>query len=373
MKARFLHFRVLLLGLIPLIVLFPRGGVWQSEEAVTAEILTTGAFSQSVEAYTRSNFPLADRLRGLAVNLRYLGGSREQNGVFINGDRLLKSVSVPDPGVVERNNEAVLEFARYLRSSDIPFFFALIPTASGIMSQSLPAYAQTLDQRRLIEDVYSQMTGKLTTIDTYLQLSSNREEYLYYRTEDNLTAYGGYHVYAAMAKRLRAVDTPSYSAYDITYAGNSFRGDLYETAPFDTITPDVLVVFRYTKHLREYMVTHVDEEGSRLYHTLYPEHLQLLGRDTDIYLGGSAVVVDIRTSAPYDRSLLIFGDKTAQAYLPFLVNHYRQVTLVDLSRDPVLYSGILAEDYDQVLMAYSVETYTANAGAPTKAPLFIDE
>jgi hypothetical protein len=309
----------------------------------------------------------------MGVSLRYLGGNREQNGVFIGEDALIKNIASPDESVLARNNAAVQNFARYMRSIDAPFYFALIPTAAGVLRESLPPYAQVFDQRHFIEDVYGEMTGKLVTVDTFLPLSNNRGEYLYYRTENNLTAYGGYYVYAALLSRLGVTDSPSYDLYEIRYGNDQFRGDLYKLSPYENILPDVQLQFVYTEHPREYTATHVDDDGTLVYHTLFPGHFRDLGRDMSTYLGGISAVVDIQSSAPFDRSLLVFGDETALAYLPFLANHYERVTFVDLSRNVTLFRDTNLADYDQVLMAYSVESYISPPISPSRVTLFIDE
>jgi hypothetical protein len=333
--------------------------------------LVSGEFAPSLEGYVRENLPFGQIFQRMGVSLRYLGGRREQNGVFIGEDALIKNIAPPDEDVVSRNNVTVQEFAQYLRSVDVPFYFALIPTAAGVLRESLPPYAQVFDQRHFIEDVYGEMTGQLVTVDTFLPLSGNREEYLYYRTENNLTAYGGYYVYAALASRLGVTDSPSYGLYEIRYGGDSFRGDLYALSPYENISPDVQLFFAYTAHPREYMVTHVDDDGTLVYHTLFPDHFRDVGRDMSVYLGGISAVVDVKSSAPVDSSLLIFGDETALAYLPFLANHYKRVTFVDLSREGTLYRAINLDDYDQVLMAYSVESYISPPASLARVKLFI--
>lgn len=362
---------LVLLALLPVIMLVPRNGVWTSDDPFGSQ--DDGRIPYILENHIRENMPFRSAFQKLGVNLRFMGGKREQNGVFIAEDRLVKNIDPPGEGVVERNNSAVAELAGALRDSNVPVYFCLIPTASGVLQKSLPRHARILDQRQVIDNIYSEMTGRLTTVDAYLPLYTNQNQYVYYRTEDNLTAHGGYYVYAAMAKRMRVSENPSYNYFDLKYASNSFYGDLYRLSPVESIEADSLMLFRYSRHTREYTVAHWGAGEEKLYHTLYPEHLLDLDRGMDIYLGGTSGVVDIKTSAPFDRSLLVLGDKTALAYLPFLANHYGQVTFVDLFHDTAFERGIRPEEYDQVLMAYSVETYTSPLAAPARVSAFVEE
>ena len=96
----------------------------------------------------------------------------------------------------------------------------------------------------------------------------------------------------------------------------------------------------------------------KTYHTLYPLHLLDLGREMDIFVGGLSAVTTIQTNSPYKASLLVFGDKTALTFLPFLANQYSTVTLVDLFQlGSQEYESLSLLDYDQVLFAYSIETF----------------
>ncbi|MCL2056754.1 MAG: DHHW family protein [Oscillospiraceae bacterium] len=356
-------FALICLLAVPAAALYPRAG-YIPEPVIAAS-------PQSLESYVRANLPFSEELHSLSVGIRYFGGDREQNGVFIGENVLIKNIPEPIHGVVEANNVAVLEFARELRARDLPFYFALIPTSAGVLRQFLPNFAETVDQRHFIESVYNRMSGRMTTVDVFTPLGANRERYIFYRTENNLTPYGGYYVFEALARRMRAADSPTLSAYSASYADAPFYGDLYSLAPYQHVMPDRLIFLDYSRRGREYMVTHTGADGIKVYHTLFPAHLRQPPDVSKAFLGGLSARVDIVSTAPFSRKLLIFADKTAPAYLPFMVNHYSEITVIDLSWDSVPFGEIEIEDYDQILMAYSVETYTNHFGTPSRIEWFM--
>ena len=347
--------------MIPAFVLFsgkPAGVVAAANrwDIPVWDTVLSGSFAQSLEKYVRDNIPGREFLRSVGIGLRYWGGSREEHGILIGTNQLINNIDPPVDSTVERNLAAVTRFAEYLRDMNKPFYFTLIPTASGVLQQ-LPRNVQVFDQRHFIEDVYGQLTGKANVVNTHLPLKTNRAQYIYYRTEDNLTAHGGYYVYAALAKRMGLTENPSYNNFHIEYNPPLFEGDLYQASPYGNVEADVLMWFRYSRAARRYTVTHKGPEGTKTYDTLYPPPDQGKAPDMTSYLGGISAVVEIETNANVTRKLLVFGDKTALAYLPLLVNHYRQVTFVDLFYDTDSYAAIDPEEYDQVLVAYSVESF----------------
>ena len=377
---------LLVLLLVPVFVLFPSrsaepdapttwdvvGEDWMvGMDTPFWDSLLSGSFSQTIEGYVQKNFPLRDRLRGIGINIRYWGGSREQNGVLIGQNQLIKNIDPPTDGIVEKNIDAVARFAEYLRDVNKPFYFTLIPTAGGILHHQLPRNVQVFDQRHFIEDMYGQLTGKANVVNTYLPLNTNRTQYIFYRTENNLTAHGGYYVYEALVKRMGISEKPSYNSFNIDYASHTFVGDLYSSSPYGNVQPDVLMLLRYSRHVRSYVVTHKGPEGEKIYQTLYPAPAEGKKPDMNLFLGGTSAVMDIETDAPIARQLLVFGDKTALAYLPLLANHYCRITFVDLFYDTTAYSDIDPEEYDQILMAYSVESFSSPLSMPARITQFI--
>lgn len=77
-------------------------------------------------------------------------------------------------------------------------------------------------------------------------------------------------------------------------------------------------------------------------------------------LGGMSPVIDISIigSTTNSKRLLLFGDRSVQGYLPFLLAHYERVTVVDTTQAaPEQLDRINLRDYSQVLFAWSVDHY----------------
>lgn len=363
----------LLLLLIPLYAL-SLGGAQGYVPSV--ELDAPGAsLVNDMERHLKDFFPLQQPLKELGLTIRALGGQQEYGGVFISGEELIPDLDPPMEYYIQENTASIVQFAEAL---EIPTFCMIIPTAAAIRQEHLPQFTQTqvVNQKQIIEDVYSNMIGKVTVADAYTTLFNARDQYLYYRTHNNLTSLGGYYLYTVLGSKMLGLKA-SLDDYDIEYVKTDFYGDLYTDSPFKDARADTISVFRYVRNPREYLVTKRKDGNLLTYHTLFPLHLQEL-RPLDVYLGGVTALtrIDTNAQAPYRTRLLVFGDKTAISYLPFLANHYASVTWVDLFYlDAEGYASINLREFDQALFAYGIESFihTNNPARAIQLMEYLDE
>lgn len=378
---------LILTPLIPLLVLIPAWNPNAAELAFSGRDTGVGTPSVQIEDFVRYNMPQRDRLRQWSLDIIMVAGQREivergyrdsavQNGIFIGQNGLMKNIDPPITAYVQENTDGIIEFAERMREESIPVYVALIPTSGAILQRDLPRYAQSVmvNQKKLIDDAYGKIAGSASTVDVYGALINRQQQYIYYRTENNLTALGGYFVYAAMIGRLE-IGVPALSQFDIDYAETEFYGDLCEQSGYRDISPDFISLFRYgaaNRSSHEYLVTHINGGETKTYHTLFPKHTAVIGHELDVYLGGISAVTDIRTSTASSARTLVFGDKTAKAYLPFLANNCSRVTLVDLFHSPQELSSVDILQYNRIIFAYGMESFL-HTNIPSRATGLIKE
>jgi len=355
--------------LIPAFLLFRPTGA-----APAAEHQSPG---HAFESHVRARMPFEDAFGQIRRELYLLGGRRELNGIFLTESGLIRRIGPINDDIVQANIGSVLSFADSLAGFGaddiIPVFVALLPSSAAILEESLPPFSNTINQRQFIEGVYSALLGRVSVISVFETLSGNRHEYIFYRTHDNFTSLGGYYIYTQLHMRMLGLAAPTLAAFDLSHPSNNFLGDLYHLSPYRGVHPDTITLFHWSSYNRQHIVTHTGPGGRRVYHTLFPEHMASLGRPMDVFLGGLSPVTDIYSSVPYERSLLILGDSTALAYAPFLANHYRRITIIDIFEPSAIAPDILARNYSQVLIAAGVDTFmTRELPAETLEHLAID-
>ena len=347
-------------GLVFLLLLLAGLGalLYDGGAAAMRQALSSKEPFQQLENVVKDRFPLSETLRHLQVSLNYMSGLKEQNGVFISKDALMLDVQPKDQQTINENTQAMLRFSQaYDRAS----YVMLIPTACAVQQYKVPynATAPLYNQKQqLIDDVYRQLSGHLTSIDVYPVLHNHQEEYLYYRTDSSPTGLGGYYIYTVAAQKL-GLTPRGLGEFDVKHLDYEHYGDLYDLSPYREVEPDRISAYLFSKNWRGYAVTHSDKDGQRTYYSLYPEFRKELGDTKDILLGGDSPRIDIDISNPqYTKQLLIFGDDSFQSYLPFLLIHYEKVTFINTTKASAQQIEALdVSEYNQILFAYSVDHF----------------
>ena len=314
-----------------------------------------------LERYLAESIPLSGQLHDLAGDITILSGQSERNGLFYTEDGLMENYWPADSGEIgKRNTSSIIRFAQ---KGEVPTFSVIIPTAVAVKQKQAPELAPLYNQKLFIEEVSRQKSGQVTAIDVYPSLYQRYDatgDYLYYRTDPAPTALGGYLIYREIAERMR-FEPESLRDFDKEYPVHGYYGSLYDQWNYHKVEGDILTVYRPREDQRGYEVTARHSDGrSAAYRTLFPLHQKDLGNPYGIYLGGDAFRVDIRVTdgAEEQENLLVFGDFTAASYLPFLLLHFGNTTLVDLSRmEEEDLEEITLADYDRVLFAYSLDRY----------------
>ena len=74
--------------------------------------------------------------------------------------------------------------------------------------------------------------------------------------------------------------------------------------------------------------------------------------------GENQPVVNIKTDSYNENKLLVIKDSYANAYIPFLCQHYSEITMLDMRYIDVPYDEVInTDDYNQVLFLYNYSTF----------------
>lgn len=307
-----------------------------------------------IEAFLQENFPFGEQLSNAAVRLQMWAGESEFEGIFIGDDTLIEDIGQPDEAVLGRNLQEIQSFVEM--SSSTPVSVLYLPTKYAIQQQELPENAElfAFNQKNFIEQAYSALQGKATTVDAYSTLLANSDKYLYYRTDPNLTGLGAYYVYTVLVQRM-GLNPLGQDSFTQQHIRHDFYGETYEKSPYKNVTPDIITLYRPTNQ-SACSVTHYTDYRYT-YNTLYPEHLMELSGELSVLLGGDTGDITISSGLKRQRSLLVFGDSSILPLLPLLSAHYSTIRFLDFEHwNNNILDELNVEDYDQVLIAYSVDS-----------------
>lgn len=352
----------LAITIVPLLILFlPQKTFSENENRVLTgfpsaswDNIESGKFMKDFEGFFADHFILRDEWIAAKTKTELLMGKKEVNGVFVLKDRLIQKVEDYDRTLVAKNVNAINQFAKRV---GIPCAMMLVPTACEIQKDQLDSNAPVLNQKMLIESVYSRMDGQLSTIDAYSPLYSSKDEYIYYKTDHHWTSLGAYLGYSAASKALGYQSVP-LNSFDIQHASHDFYGTLYSKVIYDQTGPDTIDYYSYPKGTSVSKVVVDNGREKKEYDSMYfREYLDQKDKYSS-FLGSNQPFVTVRSNAPGGKKLLVIKDSYAHSLVPFLTQHYSEITMVDMRYINVnLKDKLKLEDYDQVLFLYNAENF----------------
>lgn len=370
MKARIISTVLLALFLVSLplaTIIAPKAEASEMENrklAVFPSFSLKGVVSRDymnkLESWFSDHFIGRDHWVGAKGYLEYATGKRENNGVYICGDRLIGEADEPDENKTQKNIEAIRQF---VQANQKPTYLMLVPTAAEINRELLPYGAQSWDQRSYIKEIAKQLRDTVTEIDVYKVLYENKGEYLYYRTDHHWTSGGAFFAFTEAAKRMGILSVEKKN-YNVRNVSHNFYGTLYSKVGYRSISPDIIST--YTKRGSQLAVSVDVSDGAttETYESMYfTDYLN--GKDQyAMFLGQNQPLVTINTNSSSGKRLLIFKDSYAHAMAPMFADYYGTITLVDLRYINQPYNTVVdVSQYDQVLILYNVDTFSHSADA----------
>lgn len=309
-----------------------------------------GDWGEELEIYLENHIGFHDELFQI----------KNQSNLLI-GEKMIQDIYITKQGLMEKltsdtEPDAALINACYEKAS-VPVYFILVPTAAGIYESQLPANAPTFNQESFIKAVYTKTKSGIRCIDTYHVLRSLKENYIYYRTDSHWTSYGAYYVYQSAIQKMGFTPVPYYR-YVISHLNTNFKGDLYEKTLYPTVKPDILDCYHCETGAEITEILAYDQDGKeQIRESLYDDSV-LDSQNTNLYqyyMGEPCKKLVIRTNLENHKKLLLYKDDFADCMIPFLIQHYSEICIMDLEQTGAEFSE--DPEYTQILFLCSVKTW----------------
>lgn len=189
-----------------------------------------------------------------------------------------------------------------------------------------------------IKNVYEHESSDVYKVDAYTSLAEHRDEYLYFRTDHHWNGLGAYYAYQAFCEATGETATP-LDAMKLTRKDESFYGTLYgytDKNPLLNNSADIADIYlpKYDADYTYYSSTAMEDGIPGL----------LLWADSDQenqymnYLGGDVALGYIHSENKNGKSILIIKDSYGNAFIPYLIDNYEDIYVVDprALEDPLL-------------------------------------
>lgn len=347
----------------------------QEFPAFSASSVWTGSYMAQIDDYVNDNIGFRGRIMTLSDKIQShfgflpdgmgkiisttkdIGTSESQDTHLVLYDGKIMEMFLSNDGVEEEYADA-LNTVREALPDNVKMYSMLIPTQ---LEFSDPLYAGVQDsQREAVEKVYGRLKN-ITTVDVYGRLSEAAaagEDYLYFKTDHHWTMNGSYLGYAAFMEAEGRMPEPK-GIYSMKELGD-FEGSLYLKAksqlPWDT--GDNMFYYDTVENGSFSMLMRA-EDGVTEYGTQTPV-FDTNNCNYTLFFGGDQPLMEItNNNKPDGRTVVIVKDSYANALIPWLLNDYYRVVVID----PRSFGGNLLDevrryDADEVAVFNYVLTTT---------------
>lgn len=371
---------ILTLGMVLGLCLFLRPTVSQAENRELSKFpsfsvadFVSGAYTEQISTWYADTYPFRDQL--IAANQAFKGlygleGSTQMFGNAVQGDDIpdegAKSSQKKDPVAPETYDSFNLEediqgqimqglyvdngavYATYGFTQEAAddyvnavngaadklegttqVYSILIPNNSGVLlSKDELAALGGSNQGQAIQYYYDSYNGKVKTVPTMQPLVDHKDEYLYFRTDHHWTALGAYYVYQSFCsqKGIEPHKIEDFKEEDFS----PFLGSYYSQLQLESLTKDPDTVQAWVPNGTNDM-KYTDVDGQTIDWNVIKDVSEWdEGTQYNCFVGGDQPWAEIHNPAITDgSSCLVVKESYGNAFIPWLVDHYENVYIVD--------------------------------------------
>ncbi|GIP58513.1 membrane protein [Paenibacillus woosongensis] len=327
--------------------------VLEKPPAFELRSLLSGTFTASYERYVSDQFAFRGVWVGIKTDAERIVGKKDSNGVYLGEDGyLFQHFTSPNAAEVEKRIAAIHSFHR--ATPGLNKYVMLVPTSAALLADKLPANAQTGNERAAINQVQQSLRSDIRFVEVYPALHDHRGMSIYYKTDHHWTSTGAYYGYQALCRRMGIVPK-SEAAFDIRQATDKFYGSLYSKSGYRHLKPDRIDLY-LPREESQIRVEYVDE--GRTTNSLY-ELEQLNKKDKyAVFLNGNHPLIRITMANPTGKKLLVIKDSYANSLVPFLLEHFAEIDVVDLRYyDESLLKLVEDRQFQDMIILYNVHTF----------------
>lgn len=334
-KSVIILFLVLVFGFTAVTFVWPDREFSENENRVLAsapefswEDLFEGEFMSDYETYITDQFFLRDTWIQLKTGTEMLLNKQDINGVYMGKDGYL----------IERHEDSKIDFEMLEKSKNYLQKFVeryvkqlgpdhvnvmLVPTASEVLLDKLPPFAEGFDQNGMIDDIYGRLPEG-TAIDVRDILKEHADEYIYYKTDHHWTSLGAFYAYQKFCEEM-GFAVPDLSEASFTEVSDAFLGTVYSKLNMEISKDSMHTVTLPNTPSHIQMTVDMAEKFDSLYNEEY-----LSKKDKySYYLDGNHALTEIASNSEGEGTLLIIKDSYSHCFAPLTLGNYEKVYLVD--------------------------------------------
>ena len=213
---------------------------------------------------------------------------------------------------------------------EVKVYDMVVPISSGVyLDPKLQKELGSNDQKEAVQYIYDHLDDKVTTVDAFATLENHNDEYLYFRSDHHWTALGAYYAYCEFMDVQDMKPTPIDSYETMTF--DNFLGTMYSycnQAPALGNNPDSVTAYI---PLATNEMQFLDKNGTTMdYKVITDVSGWNSASKYNCFIGSDQPLAWIQNPDKSDgSSCLVIKESYGNAFVPFLVDHYEYVYVVD--------------------------------------------
>jgi len=321
---------------------------------LTGDAVLSGTFQSDLSSFLSDQIPGREFWIGMNTSIKKLLGKQEINGVYLGKDGYYFQQFTEDSYSQNRMQGIFALMKSFAEKQSVPVTVMPVPTPGVVLADKLPANAPMYDA----DKAWSSLESALPE-GSFIDLRQdfiNAQQDLFYRTDHHWTAQGAYLAYKAYCAQ-QGISPKALSDFDLKTVSDQFYGTIYSKT-LDTATkPDCI---QAPQSLPELTVIF---DGKETKTSLYDES-KLTEKDKYAYFfGGNYGRVDIQTETQNGKRLLIIKDSFANSMVPYLLEDYERIIMIDLR----YYSGKVSQVAEEsgiteILFLYEMTNLLTDTG-----------
>ena len=318
--------------------------------------LISGEFESDFEKYTTDQFIGRDNWISLKTITDLTLLKKDNTRVYFGKEDYLFDVDNKiDEEQFSKNMKNLNIFIDSIKNynKDISITALLVPTKTEIFTEKLPLYAPVVNEKEIVEMIKSSLKEDINILDLIDLLKEKSNENIYYRTDHHWTTKGAFYGYKYYLKEMGqlSLDEDSFIKEKVS---DNFYGTSYRKANFYLGNPDEIYSYKL-KEEPEYKITYNNMTNAN---NLYDESFLSKTDKYSYFFGGDKALIEIETSIKNDKSILVIKDSFANSLIPFLLNHYEKILVIDTRYFNMSISDYIKEkDINEVLLLFNIQNF----------------
>lgn len=275
-------------------------------------------YISKLEDYFTDQFPLRSSFINLKTNVSKLLFKDEVNNVYFADDYLIEKYNELE--IKDSIVDVLNEFSSKINYVNLNLMLA--PTSTSVNSEKLP---NTLIMDSELDDInYIYDKIKFNKIKIYDELN-NSEYQTFYKTDHHWTSYGAYLAYLKYAS-MNNIESIKIQDFKIEEVTNSFCGTYCSKSGDFNHLNDSIHTFTYKDYDLDVKYVGSDVVTKSLYNKDY-----LNKKDKySMFLDNNHPLIIITNNDIISASeIVVIKDSYANSFIPFLVNHFKRVHVID--------------------------------------------